>query len=308
MSRADAIFKYMCTDILNNGTDTKNQEVRPVWTDTNEKAYTIKKFGVINKYDLREEFPAITFRKTNIKLATDELLWIYQKKSTNVHDLKSHIWDAWADKDGYIGKSYGYQVQKCQSIHENSITATEERFPSVYREYTNDWHDKLETYMDQMDSVLYKLRTTPYTRDMIINLWSPTDLKYMALKPCVFNLIFNVTDEGVDKPILNMMVTQRSQDVLVANNWNVCQYAVLLMMVAQVSNMIPGKLIHSIGDAHIYDRHVDLVKELIGRQQHPAPIVKLDPDIDNFYDFTMESVSVECYRAGKQIKNIPVAV
>ena len=282
MSKADDIFIAMCSDIIEHGTTTEGQRVRPRWED-GTPAYTIKRFGVCNRYDLREEFPALTLRRTALKSAMDEVLWIYQRKSNNIHDLNSHIWDEWADETGSIGKAYGYQI------------GVKSHYPD------GDY--------DQMDRVLKDLRENPYSRRIMTNLYTFADLHEMNLYPCAFNAIYNVTQEpGEDRPTLNMVLVQRSQDVLAANNWNVCQYAILLMMVAQVSGMNAGELVHMIADAHIYDRHVDIVRELIARPTHPAPVVRLNPEVTNFYDFTTDDLIVEGYEHGPQVKNIPIAV
>ncbi|QOY59951.1 thymidylate synthase [Thermophilibacter immobilis] len=282
MSKADDLFVSMCSDIIEHGTTTEGQRVRPRWED-GTPAYTLKRFGVCNRYDLREEFPALTLRRTALKSALDEVLWIYQKKSNNVRDLRSHIWDAWADESGSIGKAYGYQV---------GVTS---RYP--------------EGDFDQMDRVLFDLRENPYSRRIMTNLYTFSDLSEMHLYPCAFNAIYNVTQEpGAERPTLNMLLVQRSQDVLAANNWNVCQYALLLMMVAQVSGMEAGGLVHMIADAHIYDRHVDIVRELIERPHYPAPHVSLNPEVTDFYDFTCDDLVVEGYEHGPQVKNIPIAV
>ena len=282
MSKADQLFIDMCQNIVENGTDTQGQKVRPHWED-GTPAHTIKQFGVCNHYDLREEFPALTLRRTALKSAMDEILWIYQRKSNNIHDLHSHIWDEWADETGSIGKAYGYQVG----------------VKSLYP----------EGEFDQMDRVLYDLAHNPYSRRIMTNLYNPHDLHDMHLYPCAYNAIYNVTQmPSENRPTLNMVLVQRSQDVLAANNWNVCQYSILLMMVAQVSNMNAGELVHMIVDAHIYDRHVDIVKELIQRPTYPAPTVKLNPDITDFYDFTTDDLTVENYQHGPQITNIPIAV
>ena len=282
MSKADDLFIAMCSDIIERGTTTEGQKVRPRWED-GTPAYTIKRFGVCNRYDLREEFPALTLRRTALKSAMDEVLWIYQRKSNNIHDLKPHIWDEWADETGSIGKAYGYQI------------GVKSHYPD------GDY--------DQMDRVLKDLRENPYSRRIMTNLYTFADLHEMNLYPCAFNAIYNVTQEpGEDRPTLNMLLVQRSQDVLAANNWNVCQYAILLMMVAQVSNMNVGELVHMIADAHIYDRHVDVVRELISRPTFPAPTVRLNPSVTNFYDFTTDDLIVENYEHGPQVKNIPIAV
>lgn len=282
MSKADDIFINMCRDILDNGTDTRGEKVRPHWPD-GESAYTIKKFGVVNRYDLREEFPALTLRKTAIKSATDEILWIYQQKSNNIHDLHSHIWDEWADPDGSIGTAYGYVVGE-KFMYKGEET-------------------------DQMDYVLRQLKENPYSRRIMTNLYQFHDLATGNLDPCCYSATYNVThDTSSDKLVLNMVLNQRSQDVLAANNWNVAQYAVLLMMVAQANDMIAGELVHVIADAHIYDRHVPIIEELITREKHPAPRVYLNPDIHDFYSFTRNDVIVEGYETGPQVENIPIAI
>ena len=282
MSLADKIFVNMCKDILENGTSTEGEKVRPHWED-GTSAYTIKKFGVVNRYDLSKEFPAITLRKTAIKTCTEEMLWIWQRKSNNIHDLNSTVWDEWADEDGSIGKAYGYQL-------------------GVKHQYK-------EGMMDQVDRVIYDLKHNPFSRRIMTNTYVFSDLSEMHLYPCAYSVTYNVTQRPQDdKPTLNMILNQRSQDILAANNWNVCQYAILLMMVAQSVDMIPGELLHVIADAHIYDRHVDIVRELIERPQFAAPKVSLNPDVHDFYAFTTDDLIVEGYEHGPQVKNIPIAV
>ena len=283
MSYADDLFIRMCQDIIDNGLSTEGEKVRPVWEDTGESAYTIKRFGVVNRYDLSKEFPALTLRRTALKSAFDEILRIWQKKSNNIHDLNSHIWDSWADEDGSIGKAYGYQL-------------------GVKHQYK-------EGMMDQVDRVLYDLKNNPYSRRIMTNIYVHQDLHEMNLYPCAYSMTFNVTKEkDSDKLTLNGVLNQRSNDVLAANNWNVCQYALLLMMIAQVCDMKAGELLHVIADAHIYDRHIPLVKELISRETHPAPKVWLNPEVKDFYAFTVDDLHVEDYVTGPQIKNIPIAV
>ena len=282
MSYADTVFIHMCKDILENGCSTEGEKVRPKWED-GTSAYTIKKFGVVNRYDLSKEFPALTLRRTAFKSAVDEILWIWQRKSNNIHDLNSTIWDEWADENGSIGKAYGYQMQ-------------------VKHQYK-------EGMMDQVDRVLFDLKNNPYSRRIMTNIYVHQDLHEMNLYPCAYSMTFNVTKkEGQDKLVLNAVLNQRSQDVLAANNWNVVQYAVLLHMFAQVSDMQAGELVHVITDAHIYDRHVPMIKELISREPYPAPKFWINPDIKNFYDFTTEDVKLIDYVTGPQIKNIPIAV
>ena len=282
MSYADRVFIDMCRDIMENGTSTEGEKVRPVWED-GTSAYTIKKFGVVNRYDLSKEFPALTLRRTAIKSCVDELLWIWQKKSNNVHELKSHIWDSWADESGSIGKAYGYQM-------------------GVKHQYK-------EGMMDQVDRVIYDLKNNPYSRRIMTNLYVHQDLHEMNLYPCAYSMTFNVTKEkDSDVLTLNGILNQRSQDVLTANNWNVCQYAVLIHMLAQVCGMKAGEFVHVIADAHIYDRHIPMVKELITREPLPAPVFHLNPDVKDFYDFTPDDVQLENYETHPQIRNIPVAV
>lgn len=282
MSYADKVFIDMCKDILANGVSTEGEKVRPHWED-GTSAYTIKKFGVVNRYDLSKEFPILTLRKTALKSATDEILWIWQQKSNNVNDLHSHIWDSWADSDGSIGKAYGYQM-------------------GVKHQYR-------EGMMDQVDRVIYDLKNNPFSRRIITNIYVHQDLHEMNLYPCAYSMTFNVTQKKGDKKLtLNAILNQRSQDILAANNWNVVQYAVLVHMLAQVCDMKVGELVHVIADAHIYDRHIPLIEELISRPMYDAPTFKLNPDVKDFYQFTRNDVSVENYITGPQITNIPVAI
>lgn len=282
MSRADEIFVAMCRDIIENGISTEGEKVRPKWED-GTSAYTVKRFGVVNRYDLSREFPAITLRRTAIKSCTNEMLWIWQKKSNNIHDLKSTVWDEWADETGSIGKAYGYQMG----------------VRHIYK----------EGMMDQVDRVIYDLKNNPFSRRIMTNIYVHQDLHEMHLYPCAYSMTFNVTTRpDTDRLVLNAILNQRSQDVLAANNWNVCQYAVLMHMLAQVCGMEVGELVHVIADAHIYDRHIPLVQELISREQHPAPKFWLNPDVRDFYEFSEEDIRLDDYVTGPQIKNIPIAV
>lgn len=276
MSKADVLFVNMCKDILDNGFSSEGQAVRAVWED-GTPAHTIKKFGVVNRYNLQEEFPALTLRPTAIKSAVDEILWIWQKKSNNIKDLNSHIWDEWADEDGSIGKAYGYQLGVKYDFHQGR--------------------------MDQVDNVIWQLKNTPYSRRIMTNIYKFDDLMEMGLEPCAYSMTFNVTGNR-----LNGILNQRSQDILAANNWNVVQYSVLLMMLAQVCGLEPGELVHVIADAHIYDRHIPIIRELIARPQFPAPKFELNPEIKDFYDFTVNDIRVTDYQKNEQIKNIPIAI
>jgi thymidylate synthase len=276
MSLADKIFITMCKDILANGFSSQGENVRAKWED-GTPAHTIKKFGVVNRYNLSEEFPILTLRPTNLKAAIDEILWIWQKKSNNIKELNSHIWDSWADQDGSIGKAYGYQLR------------IKHKYP--------------EGEFDQVDRVLYDLKHNPYSRRIIVNIYNHSDLHEMNLYPCAYSMTFNVAGKK-----LNAILNQRSQDILVANNWNVCQYAVLIHTFAQVSGLEAGELVHVIADAHIYDQHVPLIEELIQRESYPAPKLLINPDVKDFYDFKVEDFKLEGYQSGPQIKNIPVAI
>lgn len=276
MSKADDVFIEMCQDILKNGYSSEGQSVRAKWED-GAAAHTIKKFGVVSRYDLSEEFPIMTLRPTNLKAAIDEILWIWQKKSNNTKDLNSHIWDAWADENGTIGKAYGYQL-------------------GIKHKYA-------EGEFDQVDRVIFDLKNNPASRRIITNIFNHQDLSEMMLYPCAYSMTFNVSGNK-----LNAILNQRSQDILVANNWNVCQYAILVHMLAQVSGLEAGELVQVIADAHIYDRHIPLVEELISRKPFKAPKLIMNKEIKNFYDFTVEDFSLEGYEAGPQVKKIPVAV
>lgn len=276
MSKADNLFINMCQKILDEGFSSEGQTVRARWED-GTPAHTIKTFGVVNRYDLSEEFPALTLRPTAIKLCVDEMLWIWQKKSNNVKALGSKIWDQWTDKEGSIGKAYGYQMAKKYKFSQGE--------------------------MDQVDNVLWQLKNTPYSRRIMTNIYNFQDLSDMGLEPCAYSMTFNVTGDT-----LNGILNQRSQDILAANNWNVVQYSVLLHMLAQVSGLKAGELVHVISDAHIYDRHVPLIKELIKREAYPAPKFKLNPEVKDFYDFTVDDVVIENYQKGPQITNIPIAI
>lgn len=276
MSKADNLFINMCQKILDEGFSSEGQTVRARWED-GTPAHTIKTFGVVNRYDLREEFPALTLRPTAIKLCVDEILWIWQKKSNNINDLNSKIWDQWADENGSIGKAYGYQLARKYKFSQGE--------------------------MDQVDNVLWQLKNTPYSRRIMTNIYNFQDLSEMGLEPCAYSMTFNVTGNT-----LNGILNQRSQDILAANNWNVVQYSVLLHMFAQVSGLEAGELVHVISDAHIYDRHIPLIKELIKRETYPAPKFSLNPEVKDFYDFTVDDIKIENYQKGPQITNIPIAI
>lgn len=282
MSLADNIFIAMCKDILENGVSTEGEKVRPKWED-GSYAYTIKKFGVVNRYDLSKEFPAMTLRRTALKSCVDELLWIWQKKSNNINDLNSHIWDSWADENGSIGKAYGYQF-------------------SIKHKYK-------EGEMDQVERVIYDLKNNPYSRRIITNLYVHQDLHEMNLYPCAYSMTFNVTkNKENDKLVLNGILNQRSNDILAANNWNVCQYAVLIHMLAQICDFEVGELIHVIADAHIYDRHIPIIRELIERPTYEAPTFWMNPEIKDFYQFKPEDFELRNYQHGPKVEHIPVAV
>ncbi len=276
MSRADQIFIRNCRDILTNGVWDTDREVRPRWED-GSPAHTVKLFGVVNRYDLSEEFPILTIRRTFWKSAVDELLWIWQKKSNNVRELRGHVWDAWADETGSIGKAYGYQL------------GVKYKFP--------------EGEFDQVDRVIYDLKNNPASRRILTSLYNFADLSEMALYPCAYSMTFNVSGNT-----LNAILNQRSQDMLTANNWNVCQYAVLVHMFARAAGLEPGELVHVIADAHIYDRHVPMVEKILSNPQYAAPQLSVDPDVSDFYAFTRDSFSLPGYKYTDFTEKIPVAV
>ena len=276
MSRADAIFIQNCRDILDHGVWDTDQTVRPRWED-GTPAHTVKRFGIVNRYDLREEFPILTLRRTYWKTAVDELLWIWQKKSNNIRDLRGHIWDQWADETGSIGKAYGYQL------------GVKHHYP--------------EGDMDQVDRVLYDLRHNPASRRILTNIYTFADLSEMHLYPCAYSMTFNVSGR-----VLNAILNQRSQDMLAANNWNVVQYALLVRMFAQVSGLVPGELVHVIADAHIYDRHVPIVERMLEQTPAPAPRLEMDPSVTDFYAFTPDHFRLEGYTPAPFSERIPIAV
>lgn len=276
MSKADQIFVENCRQILSQGYSTENEKVRPKWQD-GTSAFTYKSFGLVNRYDLREEFPILTQRFINFRAAVDELLWIWQKKSNNVQDLNSHIWDSWADENGSIGKAYGYQL-------------------GVKHQYK-------EGIFDQVDRVLFDLQNNPYSRRMMTNIYVHQDLSEMHLYPCAYSMTFNVTGE-----YLNAILNQRSQDMLVANGWNVSQYAALVHLFAKVSGLKAGEFVHVIADAHIYDRHVPIVEELIERKMFDAPEFSITDQVQDFYTCSCEDFLLENYQYGPKIKAIPVAI
>ena len=276
MSQADALFIRTCREILDTGVWDTDQNVRPHWDD-GTPAHTIKKFGIVNRYNLQEEFPILTLRRTYWKTAVDELLWIWQKKSNNVHDLNAHIWEQWADETGSIGKAYGYQLG----------------IKHVYP----------EGEMDQVDRVLYDLKHNPASRRIMTNLYNFQDLHEMHLYPCAYSMTFNVSGNT-----LNAILNQRSQDMLAANNWNVVQYAMLVHMFAQVSGLVPGELVHVIADAHIYDRHVPIVEKMLTQTPTPAPRFTIDPSVTDFYAFTRDSFSLEGYTPAPFEDQIPIAI
>lgn len=282
MSLADNIFIKMCKDILENGTSTEGEKVRPKWDD-GTFAYTIKQFGVVNRYDLSKEFPALTLRRLAFKSCIDEVLWIWQKKSNNINELNSRIWDSWADEDGSIGKAYGHQM-------------------GVKHKYK-------EGDMDQVDRIIYDLKNNPYSRRIISSLYVHQDLHEMNLYPCAYSVTFNVTRKADnDKLVLNAILNQRSNDILTANNWNVCQYAVLVHMLAQACGYQVGELVHVIADAHIYDKHIPIIEELITRPTYPAPEFHMNPEVKDFYQFKVEDFEIRNYKHGPKVSTIPVAI
>lgn len=276
MSYADKVFKENCNDIIKNGVWDTDLNVRPHWAD-GTPAHTVKKFGIVNRYDLAKEFPILTIRKTFFKSSVDELLWIWQKKSNNVHDLNSHIWDSWADENGSIGKAYGYQL-------------------GIKNKYK-------EGEFDQVDRVIYDLKHNPNSRRIMTNIYNFADLNEMNLYPCAYSMTFNVSGDT-----LNGILNQRSNDMIVANNWNVCQYSILLIMLAKVCGFKPGELVHVISDAHIYDRHIPIYEQMLKNPEYAAPVLKVNPDVKDFYDFTPDDFELADYNCTPLSQKIEVAV
>lgn len=276
MSYADKVFIENCTDIINNGVWDTDYPVRPKWLD-GTPAHTVKKFCIVNRYELTKEFPILTLRRTAFKSAVDEILWIWQKKSNNVNDLNSHIWDSWADETGSIGKAYGYQL------------GVKHKYP--------------EGEFDQVDRVLFDLKNNPHSRRIMTNIYTFADLHEMHLYPCAYSMTFNVSGDT-----LNGILNQRSNDVAVANNWNVVQYSVLLMMLAQVSGLKVGELVHVIADAHLYDRHIPVVEKMLKNPQFDAPKLIINPDVKDFYKFTVDDFKLEDYKFNKLEEKFEVAI
>ena len=330
MSRADDIFDTNCIEIIATGCDTKDEKVRPHWADDGSLAYTKKKFCIVNRYKLAQEFPLQTQRYINFDAAVDELLWIWQKKSNNVNDLNSHIWDSWADENGSIGKAYGYQLAKLARYKGVSDVKLLEAFGDRYiiedanKECSNGHITKVcrrndnkvtvavyidgEWWMNQVDKVIYDLKLTPFSRRIMTNIYCFDDLSDMNLHPCAYSMTFNVTGNKTEGYKLNAILNQRSQDMLVANGWNVCQYAVLVHLIARATGLQVGEFVHIIADAHIYDRHIPIVKRIIRNESFPAPKFYIDEGVTDFYDFSLDNIHLEDYQYAERVKGIPVAV
>ena len=336
MSYADKVFTDVFNDIITNGTSDENREVRPHWED-GAPAHTIAKFGVVTRYDLSKNFPLITLRNPYLKSAIDEMLWIWQKKSNNIHDLKSHVWDEWADKNGSIGKAYGYQQAQFYAYKGVTVKGLKKAFPNIKKGLTfgllenskemgddtygygfeenclNQGYDFINHpiaikvgkyyYMTQIDKVIYDLHNNPASRRMVVTMWNPEDLHLMALEPCAFQMIFNVVGNK-----LNGMLIQRSQDFLAAFAWNECQYAGLLLALASICGFEPGEFVHVISNCHVYDRHVPIVEKLVASPQYDEPIVRVNPEIKSFYDLTPNDFIVENYTCNPFKETIPIAV
>ena len=285
MTEADKHFIDTCTKIIKEGYSSKGTNVRTRWEDGEEANY-ISIVGVSNVYNVGKEFPMITLRNNSktIYRAIDEILWIWQKKSNNVKDLNSHIWDQWVDENGTIGKAYGYQLGK------------------KYEFKTKEGIKQ----MDQVDYVLYLLKNDPASRRIMTNIFNHEELKDMRLEPCAYGTQWLVKENK-----LNLILNQRSQDMLAANGWNTMQYAALLCMVAQCVGLKPGTLTHNIGDCHIYDRHIPLIEKLIeAKPMDVSPKLVINNNTTNFYDFKVEDFEIENYEYNKDIKlgKIPVAI
>lgn len=240
MSQADYKLLNNYISILKDGEWDLNENVRPKWSD-GKPAHTIKKFGIVNRYNLQEEFPISGVRKTNWKGAIDEIIWIWLLKSNNVKDLNSKIWDQWANignkpgqEIGSIGKAYGYQLGAKTIVTKNGKK------------------------IDQVDNVINELITNPANRRILTEIFNHSELHEMNLAPCVHEATFNVSNGT-----LNMTLNQRSNDTLAAGSWNVVQYAALLHMMAQATGLKAGELLHVVTDSHCYDKHVPMELEII---------------------------------------------
>ena len=275
MSYADKLFIDMCSDIIENGYSTEGEKVRPKWPD-GTYAYTIKKFGVVNRYDLSKEFPAITLRKTYIRSAIDEILWIWQKKSNNVHDLNSHIWDEWADANGDLGPIYGVQWRH--------------------------WKTSDGGYIDQISNLIHQIKTNPDSRRLVVSAWNVGEIDKMALPPCHMFFQFYVAQGK-----LSCQLYQRSCDIFLGVPFNIASYSLLTHMIAQQCDLDVGDFIWTGGDCHIYNNHFEQVKLQLSREPRPYPklIIKRRPD--SIFDYNFEDFEIVDYDPWPAIK-APIAV
>lgn len=302
MTQYDEIFVKNLVDILSNGSE---YESRAIWSDDWTKAKCLKRFSIVNRYnsDFSNKPPIGTIRKFPIKNCIDELLWIWQKKSNNIKDLKSHIWDSWADPNGSIGAAYGFQVKsKLRKVsHTDEVMGNTE---GVH-------HQEVTTYfLDQTDFVIHELKYNPDSRRIITDLYSIDQNGLMGLDPCCYSCTWNVTYKD-GKPYLNLLLNQRSQDMIVANNWNVFQYWILQNMFANECGWLEvGELVHVIADAHIYDRHIPIAEHMIEIAKDTENFSDPKVIIPNkgFYEYTVDDFKLENYQYAENIKDIPVAV
>jgi thymidylate synthase len=270
MSLADQIFISNCRDIIDNGVWDTDREVRPRWED-GAPAHTVKKFGIVNRYDLSKEFPILTIRRTYWKSAIDELLWIWQAKSNNVRELRTRVWDAWADENGELGPVYGKQWRS--------------------------WQCPDGRVVDQISDLINQIKTNPDSRRLMVCAWNPADVDKMALPPCHCLFQFYVVNGK-----LSCQLYQRSADVFLGVPFNIASYALLTMMIAQVCGLQPGEFVHTFGDVHIYKNLYAQVDEQLTREPRPLPKMVINPEVTDIFSFQFEDFKLEGYEPWPAIK------
>ena len=280
MSKADQFFRDQMKVIRETGFNDKDFKVRAKWEADNAPAHTVKTFGYVTRYDLSKEFPILTLRSQGFKGAVKECLWIFQKKSTNINDLGLHIWDAWADENGDLGRTYAYSLREKIQYPEGAF--------------------------DQVDYLLYQLKNNPMDRRMMLQLFDPHNVIHTKLPPCVMTYLFDVAGGK-----LNMTVIQRSADALAAGaagGWDEVGEAVLQHMLAQVSGLQVGTMVHLVNNLHVYDRHMQYIDEILANPEYESPVLKVNPNVTNFYDFKPEDFELVGYKSTKLSTKFDVAV
>jgi thymidylate synthase len=261
-------YHQLLQHILDNGVEKQDR------TGTG----TISVFGYQMRFDLAKGFPMVTTKKLHLKSIIHELLW-FLKGDTNIAYLKEHgvsIWDEWANERGDLGPVYGHQWRS--------------------------WTGADGQTFDQIKDVLHQLKTNPDSRRMIVNAWNVADLPKMALSPCHALFQFYVAHGK-----LSCQLYQRSADTFLGVPFNIASYALLTMMMAQVSGLEVGEFVHTFGDVHIYSNHVEQAKLQLSREPYPLPILKMNPEIKDLFDFSFEDFVLENYQSHPHIK-APVAI